>query len=150
MKFVEVPLKFLRDYTIPMADHESWDRRRAAIIPSSLFMAFFYLAGSLNDDGFSNPLLQFSLYMIIPGLMIGAAIMFKTKKSQAPDWLVTTYAIICFVMSIMWIKFSSDCIMDLLKLFGFVSGLPTAFFGLTFLAWGNCLGDLSADVAMTK
>jgi len=40
--------------------------------------------------------------------------------------------------------------MDLLKLFGFITQLPTAFFGLTFLAWGNCLGDLSADVAMAK
>lgn len=28
--------------------------------------------------------------------------------------------------------------------------MPTAFFGLTFLAWGNCLGDMSADVAMAK
>lgn len=28
--------------------------------------------------------------------------------------------------------------------------LPRALFGLTILAWGNCLGDMSADVAMTK
>ena len=40
--------------------------------------------------------------------------------------------------------------MDLLRLFGFVTKLPRALFGLTVLAWGNCLGDLSANVTMTK
>ena len=38
----------------------------------------------------------------------------------------------------------------MLQIFGFISGLPPALFGLTVLAWGNCLGDMSADVAMTK
>ena len=28
--------------------------------------------------------------------------------------------------------------------------VPPAVLGLTLLAWGNCLGDLNADVAMTK
>lgn len=28
--------------------------------------------------------------------------------------------------------------------------LPKALFGLTILSWGNCLGDMSADVAMAK
>jgi len=83
-------------------------------------------------------------------MMIGAVIRLRTKKTEAPEWLMTFYACICFVMSIIWIKFSSDCIMDLLKLFGFVSQLPTSLFGLTLLAWGNCLGDMTADVAMTK
>lgn len=50
----------------------------------------------------------------------------------------------------MWIQFTSDCIIDMLQIFGFISGLPPALFGLTVLAWGNCLGDMSADVAMTK
>ena len=33
---------------------------------------------------------------------------------------------------------------------GFITQLPKALFGLTVLAWGNCLGDMTADVAMTK
>merc|ERR1719503_166025 len=57
---------------------------------------------------------------------------------------------VSFVQSIMWIQFTSDCIIDMLQIFGFISGLPPALFGLTVLAWGNCLGDMSADVAMTK
>ena len=40
--------------------------------------------------------------------------------------------------------------MDLLEIFGYVTGLPKTLFQLTVLAWGNCLGDMYANVAMTK
>ena len=53
-------------------------------------------------------------------------------------------------MSIMWISFTSDIVVDLLQLFGFILGLPKPLLGLTLLAWGNCLGDMNANVAMTK
>jgi len=31
-----------------------------------------------------------------------------------------------------------------------MTGIPLSLFALTIIAWGNCLGDMSADVAMTK
>ena len=40
--------------------------------------------------------------------------------------------------------------MDLLQLFGFITQLPEALLALTIISWGNCLGDMAADVAMTK
>jgi len=40
--------------------------------------------------------------------------------------------------------------MDLLTLFGFITELPAALLALTIIAWGNCLGDMTADVAMTR
>ena len=54
------------------------------------------------------------------------------------------------MQSIAWINFASDVIVDLLKLFGLILNLPQALLSLTVLAWGNCLGDMSADVAMTR
>ena len=126
MKLIEIPMTFLRDYTTPMAEHEAWDRRRASIIPTFLTLAFFYLGGALNEDEkyaswIDSPYWKMSFIMMIPGVMIGVAIHFKTRKSSAPEWLMTTCAVICFVMSIVWIKFSCDAIMDLLRLFGFVT-----------------------------
>jgi solute carrier family 24 (sodium/potassium/calcium exchanger), member 6 len=53
-------------------------------------------------------------------------------------------------MAIVWIQFTSNEIMDLLQLFGFVSHLPESLLALTIISWGNCLGDMSADVAMAK
>lgn len=49
-KFVSVPLNFLRDYTIPMAEQENWDRNRAAIVPLFIVLAAFYLSGLIDPD----------------------------------------------------------------------------------------------------
>jgi hypothetical protein len=40
-----VPLSILRNYTIPMAEDEMWDKRRAMILPNTILWAFFYLFG---------------------------------------------------------------------------------------------------------
>ena len=117
MTLIEVPLCFIRDYTVPMAEHASWNRNRASIVPMTITIAFFYLGGSLTDDGLDwekNEMLQIGVYAMIPGLLIGLIIRFKARTAKAPEFLITIYSVISFVMSILWIKFSADCIMDLL------------------------------------
>ena len=124
-----------------MAEAEKWDRTRASIIPITIVPAFYFLANNWNTE---------CLWMIIPGAIMGIYIKFKTKAKEGPNWLMNCFGILSFLMSVMWIKFASDSIMDLLKLFGYVSELPASLFGLTILAWGNCLGDAIANLAMTK
>lgn len=51
---------------------------------------------------------------ILPGLIIGVLIRFKTKVTSAPPNLLTLYSMMCFIMSIMWIQYTSNEIMDLL------------------------------------
>mgnify|MGYP006105280505 CR=1 FL=1 len=87
---------------------------------------------------------------MIPGKFLSLLIKFYTKKTKGPESLITVFAILSFVMSIVWINFASNCIMDMLRLIGFITRLPRALFGLTILAWGNCLGDMTANVAMTR
>ena len=84
------------------------------------------------------------------GSIIGIIIHKYTSKSEAPQMLLTIYAMLSFLQSIAWINFSSGCVVDLVKIFGFITRLPQALLSLTVLSWGNCLGDMSADVAMTK
>lgn len=88
--------------------------------------------------------------LLIPGIVIAILIRFKTKASRGPEALICTYALLSFIMSIAWIQFTSDCIMDLLRLFGFILYLPRSLLALSILSWGNCLGDLTADLAMSK
>lgn len=124
-----------------MAEEDKWDRTRASIIPITIVPAFYFLANDWKWE---------CLWMIIPGALLGIFIKFKTKVTEGPPLLMNCFGVLSFLMSVMWIKFASDSIMDLLKLFGYVSELPASLFGLTILAWGNCLGDAIANLAMTK
>ena len=87
---------------------------------------------------------------MIPGLIFCILIRMKTKATAPPDWLVTVFALIAFVQSILWIKTSADSIIDLLSLMQLITSIPMSILLLTIIAWGNCMGDMSADVAMTK
>lgn len=84
-----VPLTFVRNYTIPMAEEEAWDRLRATITPMTAPLAFMYLFGLLSDwevkDGESHAP---SFLPTIIGIVIGAAMIpfsiylfFCTKKT---------------------------------------------------------------------
>lgn len=46
-KVIEVPLNFLRDYTVPMAEYDDWNRFRATVLPLTVPVSFMYLQGYL-------------------------------------------------------------------------------------------------------
>ena len=148
----------MRDYTIPPAQDGEWNRLRAIITPATMTLAFFCLTSMLSkeikertkDPSSSLTYTIIGCSAILPGSLIGLAIRYRTKKNDPPDWLRILYSIFAFIMSVCWVKFTSDNIVDMLQLFNYVTGLPKTFFGLTILAWGNSLGDVGADVAMTK
>ena len=118
-------------------------------VPCFAPLAFCVLMGLIQDKSDVKVIAICGAFMIL-GAMFGGLILFKTTKTQPPEWLLTISSITCFVMSIAWIAFTSDLIVDLLGLFGKITDLNQALLNLTVLAWGNCLGDMSADVAMTK
>ena len=119
-----------------------------SIVPIVLPMAFMYLYGFFESTE------DFTFWVgvigAIPGAFIGLYISFCTKKTDPPEWLMTISAVLCFVMSIGWINFTSDLVVDSISLAGGILDVPKALLNMTVLAWGNCLGDMSADVAMTK
>jgi len=149
MKIISIPLNLLRDYTTPIGDQEGWDRNRASVVPMTIVFAFLWLDGDMQTPGDKTAFL-IGLLCMVPGAFLGVVIKMKTKVTQAPPLFLTISAFFCFVMAIWWIQFTSNCIMDLLQLFGFITSLPEALLALTIIAWGNCLGDMTADVAMTK
>lgn len=53
-------------------------------------------------------------------------------------------------MSMMWVYILCEVIVDLLELFGIITGLPSSLLGLTILSWGNSLGDTIASVSIAK
>lgn len=53
-------------------------------------------------------------------------------------------------MSIVWIYLIANIIVDLLVLFGMLTGINTAILGLTVLSWGNSVGDVFASMSISK
>ncbi len=49
-----------------------------------------------------------------------------------------------------WIYILAEVIVDLLELFGVLTGLPSSLLGLTILSWGNSLGDAIASISISK
>ena len=160
MQVVYWPLNKLRDYTIPMSSEEDWDKTRAIILPPLICISFMYLFGDFNDltdPNASDDDKQGDLKMLYISLIVGACslvasllIYCYTTKTTTNNYVLLPFAIIAFVQSIAWINFASNSIVDLLKLFGFITRMPQSLLSLTVLAWGNCLGDMTADVVMTK
>ena len=131
---------------------------RASITPATMTLSFFTLTSMLPKEikARMHDSSHFLIYTIIscsailPGALIGLAIRYRTKKNDPPDWLRILYSILSFVISICWVKFTSDNIVEIIQLFNYITGLPKTFLGMTILAWGNSLGDTAADVELTK
>lgn len=53
-------------------------------------------------------------------------------------------------MAASWIDYIADNLVALLDFIGIVLHIPGTIMGLTILAWGNSVADLSANVAMAR
>lgn len=118
---IDWPLNLMRDLSIPAGSLERWNRTYMSFVPIFITIAFCLLFGLIED--FFDPIFNICLIVMIPGAIAGGLIFFKTKVSSPPEWLLTLSAMLCFVMSICWISFTSDLIVDLLGLFGKITGV---------------------------
>ena len=55
-----------------------------------------------------------------------------------------------FGMSVFWIWLFANIMIDLLRILGLLTGLPTTLLGLTVLAWGNSIGDFMANTSIAR
>jgi len=62
----------------------------------------------------------------------------------------TPIAFYGFIMAATWIDFIADRLVALLDFIGIVLHIPGSIMGLTVLAWGNSVGDLSANLTMAR
>ena len=65
-----------------------------------------------------------ALLSLIPGSTFGIYVWFCTKKTVAPPNILTMYSFMAFLMSVAWINWTSNCVVDLIVIFGFITGLP--------------------------
>jgi sodium/potassium/calcium exchanger 6 len=73
-----------------------------------------------------------------------------TPLNHGPRRGMILFAIFGFLLSIMWIWFIANILIDLLGVLGLILGFKPAFLGITLLAWGNSVGDMMTNSAVAK
>merc|ERR1712154_620642 len=73
----------------------------------------------------------------------------KHERSNEPV-LKYLFLVLGFLSAVAWINLAANELVNVLTTLGIVSQIDLAVLGLTVLAWGNSIGDLVADVGVSK
>lgn len=151
MIIVKIPVMFLLKLTVPLVDYDAtnhnWNKVTTIVncLTAPLFMVFATKFGMIKVFG-AVPVWSIALTV---GVLGAVFVIFATKLHEKPSfhWL---FAYFGFLVSIVWIYSIANEIVNLLTAFGIILNLSNTILGLTFLAWGNSLSDLVADVFSAK
>lgn len=102
------------------------------------------------DDVGDDTLRSCAKFLVfLPGLML-AIYVFNTTGAARPPRYHPVYAYFGFIMSVIWIYKLANEIISLLKTVGIILSMSDTAIGLGFLAWGNSLGDIVANLTLAQ
>ena len=83
---------------------------------------------------------------------LGAVVAATTRDGvpPSPPAYAAGLALFGFAIAATWIDAIADQLVGMLEFLGVALGIPTPVLGLTVLAWGNSVGDLSTNMAMAR
>ncbi|KAK9123433.1 hypothetical protein Sjap_013035 [Stephania japonica] len=146
---LELPLYLPRRLTIPVVSEERWSKPFAV---ASVTFAPILLATLWNsyvgNMGSRESLIVFLISALI-GLSLGTTAFFATEMSNPPRRCLFPWLGGGFLMSVIWTYIIAEELVALLVSLGTILEISPSILGLTLLAWGNSLGDLIANVAMS-
>lgn len=143
----DAPWDFLRRLTTPPPCGDMWYRRFAVVWPIPAVI-FFYISNSLIPyDGSAPPI---SFYCALGVALLASILFYFTTHPTNPPKFIIVFSLFAFLMSILWINWISNVLIDLLGLLGLMFGIPSAYLGITILAWGNSVGDTVANCGVAK
>ncbi|GAB1608004.1 mitochondrial sodium/calcium exchanger protein isoform X1 [Argonauta hians] len=146
---IKVPMLFIQLLTIPLMNTEGrnqgWNRHLNSLhlITGSLFFVF---ATKLYNEYVGH------LPVLVLALLIGcvlAGAVFITSSNTPPKYY-PAFSFLSFMMSVLWIYLVANEVVNLLMTFGIFFNMSNVVVGVTFLAWGNSLGDLITDITIAK
>ena len=142
LSFLESPFTLLRDLTIPTSDPELWNKPVATFQPIMGPLLIVTLLGDLTLASF--------LAIIFLGSPLVVAIRILTHQNRPPRGTIfgNIWVLSAFVMCIFWIYVIAEELIVCLSCIGLILGVPPGILGLTMLAWGNSVGDISSNVSV--
>ena len=153
---LEFPVTLLRQFTVPLPCEGYYNRGMTALSLglSPVWMAF-YLRKAFGVTIFSWAFMQFAI------VCLAASVLVLRMAPQTPTgsiasltmpnlWVATPVALYGFVIAASWIDTIADQLVSVLDFVGICLKIPGPIVGLTILAWGNSMSDLSADITMAR
>jgi sodium/potassium/calcium exchanger 6 len=134
---LEMPLSLPRRLTIPVVCEGRWSKPYAV---ASVTLAPLLLSalGKPHHYGIG---LSF-------GIAFGVLAFLKTDNSCPPKKFTFPWLAGGFLMSVTWSYITAQELLGLLVSLGYMCGINPSILALTVLAWGNSLGDLTANLTM--
>ncbi|KAL7205149.1 hypothetical protein ACSBR2_018136 [Camellia fascicularis] len=152
-KVWELPVSILLKLTIPQTSHSQWNRFYRSADVVLCLLALLYSCNSfmpLNHPiSFLLPNSHFPLWLVVLFACSSVAVLHYSPK-RAPKTEEMPVVLIAFVMRVFWISVMAGELLNSLAALRALLKLPPVLLGLTVLAWGNSVGDLVVDVAVTK
>jgi sodium/potassium/calcium exchanger 6 len=148
----ELPFTTLRKLTVPIPCEGFYVRAMVALsVAISPVWLIYYLwnmhgINLLDDGGWFYFLVLWSLFVF------GSLLILRYAPGGEGDMslhLATPIALYGFAIAATWIDTIADNLVNLLDFVGIILKIPAPIVGLTILAWGNSMGDLSANMTMT-
>lgn len=150
----ELPFTFLRQITVPIPCEGYYCRALVALslAISPLWFVFYLYAGidfNIMLDGMWPYFMGIEMAMCAFALCI---LRFAPSGSSAEMALAfsTPIALYGFLIAATWIDTIANSLVSLLNFIGIILRIPGPVIGLTVLAWGNSMGDLSANMTMAR
>lgn len=145
---ITMPLYLPRRLTIPVVSEERWSKpfAVASVTLAPTLLAALW-ASQMEQMGYMERL---ELYLSggLLGIALGVAALATTERSRPPKRLLLPWLAGGFLMSVIWAYITAQELVALLIALGHILGVSPSILGLTLLAWGNSIGDLTANVAM--
>ncbi|CAK9322745.1 unnamed protein product [Citrullus colocynthis] len=149
LRILEIPLYLPRRLTIPAIAEENWSRpfAVASVTLAPLLLSLLWTFHDQSDQPSQSNLIICVIALLL-GVSFGIVAFATTENSSPPKKYLFPWLAAGFTMSLTWSYIVAQELVGLLVSLGYIMGISPSILGLTFLAWGNSLGDLVTNVTM--
>lgn len=141
--FLEMPFIICRVLTIPLPVEDHYCR---PVVALSTAGSPFWLLYYREKEFWTVSATAF----ILVALVIALAILRYADDNKMPLVTCIPLSLYGFLIAATWIDSIGGALVDLLQFFGTFLRIPPGILGMTVLAVGNSMGDLSSNLAMAR
>jgi solute carrier family 24 (sodium/potassium/calcium exchanger), member 6 len=149
----ELPFTVMRQITVPIPCEGYYCRALIALSLALSPLCFGYYLWSRHDlNLLSGERWIYSIIIELCVCLFALCILRFAPGGNGEMALVfsTPLALYGFIIAATWIDTIADLLVSLLNFIGIILRIPGPIIGLTILAWGNSMGDLSANMTMAR